>query len=245
MHLALISGMAAFFLKRLLGIRAAVLAGGAFIVFYVFLAGGQPSLVRAELMYLIGALCFWGFLARQSFNLLCLAFVLQLVIQPESGVSVSFVLSYLALAGILTLGQTIRELLRGRIPEILGGSIAASAGAFILTAPAVSLYFGALRPVGLVAGMIIVPVVSLFMAAALAALVSAFVLPFLFPLFDFVLTLIYRVLDLLVSLAGKVPGLGAANPGAVLVLAAALWGLFLFLCSRDRAGRGKIALFAD
>jgi competence protein ComEC len=245
MHLALLSGVIAFFLKRLLGIRAAVLAGGVFIVFYVFLAGGQPSLVRAEIMYLIGAVCFWGFLKKEPFNLLCLAFVTQIVIQPESGGSVSFVLSYLALAGILTVGETIRELFRGRIPEILSGSLAASVGAFLLTAPAVSLYFGTLMPIGLLAGMIVVPVASLFMIVALGALVFAFVLPFLSPLFDFVLTLIYRVLDFLVSFSGKVPALEAANPTAVLAFVLVLCGLLMFLCSRDRAMRSNIAPFVN
>jgi competence protein ComEC len=245
MHLALFSAVIAFFLKRLMGIRAASLAGGVFIVLYAYLAGAQPSLVRAAIMYLLGVACLWGFLKKEALNILCLAFIIQIVIQSESGLSVSFILSYLALAGILTIGEMIHEFFRGRLPEILGGSLSASIGAFLFTAPAVSLYFKTLRPVGLLAGIIIVPLASLFMILALAALVLLSLFPFLFAPFDFILTFIYRVLDFMVSLAGKVRGLEAANPLAVLAIVLVLCCLLVRLCYRDRSIRSNIAPFIN
>jgi competence protein ComEC len=245
MHLALFSAVIAFFLKRLMGIRAASLAGGVFIVLYVYLAGTQPSLVRAAIMYLLGVVCLWGFLKKDAFNILCLAFIIQIVVQSESGLSVSFILSYLALAGILTIGEMIHEFFRGRLPEILGGSLSASIGAFLFTAPVVSLYFKALQPVGLLAGIIIVPAASLFMIFALVALVLVSLFPVLFTPFDVILTLIYRVLDLMVSLVGKVRGLEAENPLAVLAAVLALCCLLVCLCRRDRRIRSNIAPFAN
>jgi competence protein ComEC len=245
MHLALFSAVIAFFLKRLMGVRAASLAGGVFIVLYVYLAGAQPSLVRAAIMYLLGVVCLWGFLKKDALNILCLAFIIQLVMQSESGLSVSFILSYLALAGILTIGEMIHEFFRGRLPEILGGSLSASIGAFLLTAPVVSLYFRTLQPVGLLAGIVIVPAASLFMILALAALVLVSLFPFLFAPFDFILTLIYRALDFMVSLAGKVRGLEAANPLAVLAVVLVLCCLLVCLCSRDRRIRSTIAPFIN
>jgi competence protein ComEC len=50
MHLAFFSGLLAFFLKRPLGKKPALLAGLCFILVYVFIVGPQPSLLRAALM---------------------------------------------------------------------------------------------------------------------------------------------------------------------------------------------------
>ncbi|MDR0473899.1 MAG: ComEC/Rec2 family competence protein [Treponema sp.] len=242
MHLALLSGLLAFFLRRIFGFRPAVIAGGLFIIFYVYLAGGQPSLVRAAVMYLLGAVCILGFLKRDTFNLLCLAFLLQMVFQTESALSVSFILSYLALAGILTFGEAILSLFRGRIPEIIGSGLAASLGAFIATVPVVAVYFGTLRPAGIAAGLVIVPAASLFMIIALAAMILLFPLPVLFPVFDFILTFLYRVIEFLVSFAGKAPGLKAA-PVTSLIICLILAALILFIKNADEKHRGKIAAF--
>ena len=44
LHLAIVSGIAAFLLNRLLGLKAAAIAGALFIFFYAALVGAQPSL---------------------------------------------------------------------------------------------------------------------------------------------------------------------------------------------------------
>jgi competence protein ComEC len=243
MHLALLSGIIAFFLRRLLGPRLAALAGGVFVIAYVFVAGAQASLVRAAIMYLLGAACVWGFLKRDALALLCLAFIIQIFLQSGAGTSLSFILSYLALAGILTAGESVKELFRGRVPEIVGVSLAASIGAFIVTAPVVAFFFGTLQPVGVIAGLVIVPAASLFMILALAGLVLSFTAPLLFEPVSRVLTLLYRLLELMVSAAGKVPGFAAPYP-AVLAAALAAGGLLVFMQNRDSAKRNKIAPFA-
>jgi competence protein ComEC len=243
MHLALLSGVIAFFLRRFLGPRPAALAGGVFVIAYVFAAGAQASLVRAAIMYLLGAACVWGFLKRSALALLCIAFIIQLFFQSGAAASPSFILSYLALAGILTVGETVKALFRGRIPEIAGTSLAASVGAFIVTAPAVSYFFGILRPVGILAGLVIVPVVSVFMILVLAGLVLSFAAPALFSPVSQALTLLYRLLELMVSAAGRVPGFAAPYP-AVLAGAFAAAALLACLQNRDSLKRNKIVSFA-
>ncbi|MDR1862869.1 MAG: ComEC/Rec2 family competence protein [Treponema sp.] len=225
MHLALLTGLIAFFLRRLLGIRAASAAGGIFVLGYVFLAGAQPSLVRSAIMYFLGLFSLLMFFKNRLLSTLSLSFIIQIIFQSEAGLSLSFILSYLALAGILWTGEDIRFLLRGKIPGLIGGSLSASLGAFAATAAACSFFFGILRPVGIIASLFIVPPASLFTVIALLALVVSFVLPPLFAPLDFVLTFLYRTLEFSVNLAGKVPGLDAPYPGPVLaasVLAALL-----------------------
>lgn len=243
MHLAVLSGALAFLLKRPLGVRLSSLVGAVFIVFYVFAAGSQPSLVRAAIMYLIGTFALWGLLKKSALSLLCMAFVIQLVTMSDTGLSYSFILSYLSLAGILTLGESIRGLLRGRMPDVLSASLSASLGAFIVTSPAIALFFGPLRPIGILAGLVIAPFSSLFMILALAALAASF-LPF--PLFDFldvILSLCYRFLEFIVTLAARVPGFPVSQPAVVLAASIFVSLFVLFIGKKDRVHRNSVASF--
>jgi len=243
MHLAIISGVLAFLIRRPLGIRWASLVGAIFIVFYVFVAGSQASLVRSAIMYLIATFAIWGLLKAKALSLLGMAFIIQLLFQSETGISVSFILSYLALAGMLTLGETFHSLFRGRLPEIINRAFSASLGAYIVTAPVVVFYFGTIKPIGILAGILVAPLCSVFMVIALAALITSF-LPFpVWSVFDFVLTWFYRLLDSIVSLAGRVPGLFNLNPVPVLVVSILLWILVLFIHKQDLLRRNSIASF--
>ena len=243
MHLAILSGVLAFLIRRPLGVRWASLIGAVFIVFYVFVAGSQPSLVRSAIMYLIGTFMIWGLLKGKPFSLLCMAFIIQIVFQSETGISLSFILSYLALTGILTMGESIRALFRGRLPEIINGSLSASLGAFIITAPVVVYYFGTLRPIGIIAGLLVAPISSLFIILSLIALALSFI-PF--PLWDivsFVLTLVYRSLEFIVTIAGRVPGITVSNPFPVLIFTTLFWLAILLVRKWDSSHRNSVASF--
>lgn len=243
MHLAILSGLLAFLLKRPLGIRWASLGGSVFVVFYIFLAGAQPSLVRAGIMYLIATVTMWGFLKNRPISLLSMAFIIQLCVQNETGISISFILSYLALAGILSMGEYLRGLFRGRLPEIVNGGVSASIGAFIFTAPVVVYYFGTLRPVGILAALVLAPVSSLFMILALGVLAASYLPLPIWNIFNFLLTALYRFLQFSVSLAGRFPGFNFINPIPVLVFSILFFCLVLFIRKKDRAKRSSIASF--
>jgi len=226
-----------------LGIRWASLVGAVFIICYIFIAGSQPSLIRAGIMYVIGVIAIWGFLKRNTLSVLSMAFIIQLMFQSDTGLSLSFILSYLAMLGILTLGKSLNSLFRGRLPDILLGSLSVSLGAFIVTAPVVAFFFGTLKPIGILAGLLIVPLASLFIVLALAALIASF-LPFpLWNVLDIILTVIYRFLEYLVLLAGRVPGFTISNPMPVLFFTIFLWLIIVFIQKRDQMYRNKIASF--
>jgi len=194
-------------------------------------------------MYLIGTFMIWGLLKGKPFSLLSMAFIIQIVFQSETGISLSFILSYLALTGILTMGESIRALFRGRLPEIINGSLSASLGAFIITAPVVVYYFGTLRPIGIIAGLLVAPISSLFIILSLIALALSFI-PF--PLWDivsFVLTLVYRSLEFIVTIAGRVPGITVSNPFPVLIFTILFWLAILLVRKWDSSHRNSVASF--
>ena len=241
MHLAIISGILAFLLRRPLGIKPASIVGALFILFYVFIIGTQASLVRSVIMYFIGTFAIWSMVKRKTLSFLAMAFIIQLVFQ--SGASISFILSYLALAGILILGESLMVLFHGRLPQIIGASLSASLGAFIVTAPAVSFYFGSLKPIGILAGIVIAPLSSLFMVLSLIALAASFFPAPLWYFFDFILTLVYRFLEFIVNSTGKIPGITITNPVPVLVFSVIMSLLILLLKKYDTERRKSIASF--
>jgi competence protein ComEC len=243
MHLALLSGLLAFLLKRPLGLKGAALAGGIFVIFYVFLAGAQASLVRSALMYMVGALSLWACLKVNVKLSLALSFLAQITIWSGEGLSLSFILSYLALAGILWIGGLAAPLLRGKLPPFLASGAAASVGAFLASAAVTAFCFGALRPIGLAAGLVLAPLAELFMVLALAALALSFSLPALLYPLDKALSLLYRLLEYLTRAAARAPGLvtGSAWPVLAASIAAclALW----LLCRRKEAQLQRMGPF--
>jgi competence protein ComEC len=246
MHLAVLSSVIAFLLRRPLGLKASVALGAAFILLYVFLVGPQPSLLRAAVMYLTGAFAVFGGFKREPLSLLNLAFLIQICLWPESGNSLSFILSYLALWGILRAGPLFQGLFRGKIPKSLLDPLSASLGAFLATGAVTAAFFGVLRPVGIAAGLLIVPLSTVFMIGSLVWLVSGFALALaglqpsaLGPLTG-ILSFLYRLLEEIVSFAARIPGF--ASPGWVPVLLASLLILALlwYLERGRRAAAGGL-----
>jgi competence protein ComEC len=243
MHLAILSGVLAFLLRKPLGLRFSALAGAVFVLGYVYLVGAQASLERSAIMYLLGTAAVLGALPRRPAYLLGLAFLIQLILRPASGDSLSFILSYLALGGILFIGEALYDLIRGPVPDMLAKPLSASLGAYTATSALSAASFGMVRPVGLAAGLIIVPLTSLFMIGTLVWLVLDGFIPFLAGPVGATLSLAYALLGALVSLAALVPGIVSKGPAVELLLSLGTAALCLYLRDRRLRWRNKLAPF--
>jgi competence protein ComEC len=244
MHLAIISSVIAVLLKRPLGLKGAAVTGGFFILGYVFLVGQQPSLERAAIMYVLGALAVLGTLPGKPILLLGMAFIIQLVFRPASGNSLSFIFSYLALGGILLIGGALRDLFRGYLPAAPAASLSASLGAFIAAQTVGAASFGELYPVGIIAGLGVVPVITLFMIASIIWLVFGLLFPPLAVPVGIILSMLYDIQERLVAFASRIPVLAAGSPLPVLGFSLAASALILFLRKRRMEMRNRLAPFA-
>jgi competence protein ComEC len=242
MHLAVLVALISLLLKKPLGLRASALIGSCIIIAYCFLVGPLPSLNRAALMYLLGVLAVLGMLQRDLFSVLCMAFIIQLAVTPKAGNSLSFILSYLALAGILLIGESINGLLKGKIPALILQPISASLGAFIITAGVTAWFFGTLRPVGIIAGLALAPLAMIYMVAAMVWLGVGLTIPALLPLLEKPLILLYRLMEKIASLAAQMPGL-KVNPYLVLSVSLALAALAIILEYRRGAAEKNLEPF--
>ncbi|HYW85849.1 MAG TPA: ComEC/Rec2 family competence protein, partial [Spirochaetia bacterium] len=101
------------------------------LLFYQFIAGFFPSLLRATVMILVGGASLLLDRDAEPLNLLSISGIAIVCIDPFQAFSLSFQLSFLALAGILALGPLLRRPLEGRIPRFILAPLAMSIGAQI------------------------------------------------------------------------------------------------------------------
>jgi competence protein ComEC len=215
MHLAVIVSIIAFFLKKPLGMKGAAVTGASIIILYCFIVGPTPSLNRAALMYLLGVITILGALPKDPLQILSLSFLIQIAVFPAQGNSISFILSYLALAGILITGYPVYAVFSGYIPYLLLKPLSVSLGAFLATAGVTAFSFGFISPVGILAGLVLAPLTTVFMAASMFSLLPG--LFFLDGLIDKLLSLLYISMEKIVTLASYVPGITSNKPVAVIV----------------------------
>ena len=243
MHLAVLVGIISFLLKKPMGLRPAAITGGCIIIAYCFIVGPLPSLTRAALMYLLGVFAVLGMLKRDALLLLCMAFLIQLMFTPRAGVSLSFILSYLALAGILIIGETLNEFLKGKIPAVILQPVSASLGAFIATAGVTAWFFGTLRPVGIAAALVLTPLTTVFMVGSMAWLGLDLVAPPVSFVLGKPLSLLYLLMEKTARAASFVPGI-KANPLLVILLSLLTMAALFWLEHRRGKAANRLIPFA-
>jgi len=219
MHLAILAALITFLLKKPLGLKVSAICGAAIILLYCFLVGSMPSLNRAAMMYILGVLAVIGALPRKPLSILSLSFIIQIIVTPSAGNSISFILSYLALVGILIIGKPLSSLFAGKAPDILLQPLAMSCGAFLATAGVCGAVFGILAPVGIITGLVMVPLTTIFMIGSIIWLVLDFIS--LSALLNWPLSVLYRLMEIIASVSGKVPGI-SINALLIIILSLTL-----------------------
>jgi competence protein ComEC len=160
---AIIAGVLGFMRRQGLKFLLATLV----LLFYQFVAGFFPSLLRATVMIVIGGVALLLDRDAEPLNLLSLSGIAILAMDPFQAFSLSFQLSFVALAGMLALGPLLQRPLEGRLPRFILLPLAMSAGAQIATFPLVVSSFGTYYPSGLVAGLFLIPLTTAFLWAGL------------------------------------------------------------------------------
>jgi competence protein ComEC len=170
-HLMVVSGAnfaivlgAVLLLLRALGAgpRLASVVALAALIGLVLLVRPSPSVLRAAVM---GALALFAlFVGRrvQTAHALGLAVVVLLLFDPALALDYGFVLSVLATGALVRLAPRWQETLAARgAPPALAGMFAAAAAAHLATAPVVAMLTGEVSLIGLIANVLVEPVIGL------------------------------------------------------------------------------------
>ncbi|MBP5451345.1 MAG: ComEC/Rec2 family competence protein, partial [Treponema sp.] len=124
---------------------------------------------------------------------------------PDDAMTAAFMLSYGALAGILVFSKILHRFFSVIFPPKLSSSLSASTSAQILTAPISLHLFGSFAPVGIIATVFAAPLISVFLALAIAGIILSLCMPFLSTVFGAIMNLLYGVIVWIVGLFASCP----------------------------------------
>ena len=194
MHLSLI-GTAAMQGGRIFGHKSrAVWFSLAAVFLFVWFAGSAPSLNRALGMVCIAAAGNALGLKPPPLSVLCAMLTVHIAIAGTEAITLGFMLSYGACAGIIIFGDACARFMAGKIPPAFAGSISASVGAQLFTAPIVISAIGNIAAAGVIASCVVSPLVSVFLIAGLICIPIALIFPFTSPLLGYGLNAGYRII---------------------------------------------------
>ncbi|RRQ25772.1 ComEC family competence protein [Rhodococcus sp. Eu-32] len=169
-HLNAVSGAnfsivlgAVLLLTRGIGIgpRPTVMVCAVVLLGFVVVARPSPSVLRAAVMGGIGLLALVTGRRRQAVPALCAAVLVLLAWWPELAVDFGFALSVLATAGLVVLAPVWVDWLRRHGWGRAGAEIVAvAAAAHAVTAPVVAAMAGTFSVVGVLANIVVAPVVA-------------------------------------------------------------------------------------
>ncbi len=237
LHVSVIYGILIAALGFLRSNAIRLLVATSVLLAYQILAGFMPSLLRATIMICLAGACILLDRDREPLNLLCLSGIVILLVDPFQAGSLSFQLSFLALAGILLLGPLVQRGLEGRIPGFILAPLAMSVAAQVATFPLVIARFGTYYPSGLVAGLILVPLTTVLLWAGLAWILLVLIpWPLLHDLGARALGLLYEAIDQSARTMGWFPGITFTDSAVGPALALSVAGMLLlaFLLPRSR-----------
>ncbi len=147
---------------------------------YTLATGAGPSIVRAFLFILLGEAARLTHRHRSTGSILLSAMLIQLVLDPGSVRSVSFQLSYAAMAGIAWIYPWFRDLWPGRPQEDriitkgmrwIWNSASMSIACQLTTGPLAYFYFESFPLYFLLTNLIALPLTSILIPVGLVALV--------------------------------------------------------------------------
>ncbi|MDC7235007.1 MAG: ComEC/Rec2 family competence protein [Spirochaetales bacterium] len=236
-HSGLVAALLYGFFRIIFGARGGLAAAGLGLLYYLYLAGPGPSLVRSVIMYEIVLLCKLGYRKPDLKKVLLASWLFSALFFPPSLQTLSARLSYLALWGLLFSTGHFEGLLHFIGIPFLRKGLSASLAAQVWTFPLVLTSFSVWYPAGIVASLVLTPLVALYMYSSLLYLL----LPDI-RFLTFLPVLLCRLLESLLIRGAEffrmIPSLSAASagPGLFLIL---LFPLLLGVVYRPGGNGGK------
>ncbi len=116
LHLGILAGFAGLVLRRLLPWRWGLPAVAVFTIVYMLLVDAEPPVVRATVLIVAACTAVYLGRCRVSFNVLALAGLIVLVLNPVDLFNVGPQLSFLSVAGLMAVGPQWLGMARERGP---------------------------------------------------------------------------------------------------------------------------------
>jgi competence protein ComEC len=230
LHLGIVAFLVFLFLKMIpMPRRIRYVLVIVLLVFYAFLTGSRPSVVRAMIM--VGVFLASFIIERESeiYNTLSLAALMILLINPLHLFDVGFQLSFASVFSIIYFcpkwmhgfsGWDLKS--RPGFIRYLAQSFVVSLAAFTGVAGLIAYYFHIITPIAVLANLVVIPLTSAAIALGMGLLFVGVALPAAAPLFA-------ACLKLLLNLTAAGTFLFAQVPGAYFQVGnVPLWGVIIY-----------------
>ncbi|MGP1520357.1 MAG: ComEC/Rec2 family competence protein [Treponema sp.] len=211
MHLAIIGFLSTYFASFLLNKKSLKLLLIIASFTFLFFAGASPSLIRAFFMLTIIAIAKLLYVEVNLLGVLCFTFTIHLVFFPEDSLTLSFMLSYGALFGILVCSNAIYYFLNSFLPDILNESISASLGATFFTTPIIAFTIKQISFICIISTCIISPLISIFLMLGIIFIFISLIFPQLYEILGYILNLFHAVIIYIVYFFANFPVLVIEN----------------------------------
>lgn len=168
MHVSIVSGASEKISNRVFSKKLTRIICLISILIFVWFAGSAPSLNRALGMAAISIFASLLNIRISVLSGMCVMFICHLFLKPQETTTLSFMLSYGALAGILIFGNALKTIGEGKVPESILSSFTASFGAQAFTFPIIAFTIKSISLIGLLSSSIISPLIGYFLILGLA-----------------------------------------------------------------------------
>lgn len=206
MHLAILALLFQTILETVLSKGLSGIVTATVLLAYTWIVGPLPSLLRADLAYLLTLAMQFRNPGLNAFDRLVLVIPLAQVVCPGQVEEVGFILSLSSLSGIVLFSETWSRIFSRWLPVVVSRALGASIGAFLVSAPLSLYYFGSVYPVGILASAPLALLTTLFMWNLLLLLLLVPV-PVVGTLLIRLSELFFRLLEGITVAASRVPGL--------------------------------------
>jgi len=139
-------------LQSIIGYKLALIV----LFFYVIFTGGKSSTFRAFIMILLLVLGPKVKKTYEGISALAFAAFLLLLIKPYYILDIGYVLSFLAVLGILTLNNKIKRKFY-KLPNFIATSLSLTFSSMIFTTPYIIMRFNAVSLGGLISNLFLIP----------------------------------------------------------------------------------------
>jgi competence protein ComEC len=146
------------------------------------------------------------------------------------------------LAGILIITPLLNSIFFFFFSDFILQPLSVSFGAFIATAGIISFSLGVIVPMGIITGLLLVPLTTIFMIGSIGWLILDFIS--LSGFLDLPLSLLYGAMEGIIKIMGNVPGISGGNPSLILVLSIFLSLLIFIFEYKQRMARLKLRPFS-
>lgn len=173
LHVSLVSGAVLFIVRRISSRRYMTLICIPFTFFFILLTGASPSAVRAAIMFSLFVISEEICAYYDGYTSLAIAAYVIWARNPFYAYSLSFILSFSAVIGILMFASPIAKRL-SVLPTAVRDSLSVTLAAQSFTLPVTAVNFLRFPVTALIANLFAVPLIPLVMISGYAAVILSF-----------------------------------------------------------------------